>query len=225
MFAGIAPSDRKLLWIGGGVLVFMLTASVALAPPGEQAISSVPSTYSAQSGGAAAAYALLAQMHYPVKRWENPPTELNGEAENVLLILAEPNQPPGDKERKALADFVNEGGHVLFTGADIRNYFPDADISAVPPDPVWKTFRPSIPSPLAHGARSATLQPAAYWGTLSPYQLALYGEGDATAVVSWSYGEGEILWWAGSTPLTNAGITTSYRYRLPASVKPKGPAT
>ncbi|HMD41385.1 MAG TPA: DUF4350 domain-containing protein [Candidatus Acidoferrum sp.] len=207
MFAGIAPSDRKLLWIGGGVLVFMLTASVALAPPGEQAISSVPSTYSAQSGGAAAAYALLAQMHYPVKRWENPPTELNGEAENVLLILAEPNQPPGDKERKALADFVNEGGHVLFTGADIRNYFPDADISAVPPDPVWKTFRPSIPSPLAHGARSATLQPAAYWGTLSPYQLALYGEGDATAVVSWSYGEGEILWWAGSTPLTNAGIT------------------
>jgi hypothetical protein len=37
--------------------------------------------------------------------------------------------------------------------------------------------------------------------------LSLYGEQDTAAVVSWSYGEGEILWWAGSTPLSNAGIT------------------
>jgi Domain of unknown function (DUF4350) len=207
MLAGIAPSDRKLLLIGGGLLTFMLTASVALAPPGEQSASTIPSTYSTQSAGAAAAYALLLQLHYPVKRWENPPADLEAGPENVLLILAEPIQPPGEKERKALADFVEDGGHVLFTGAGIQNYFPDADISRIPPDPVWKTFHPTIPTRLGHRARNVTLQPAAYWGQVSPYQLSLYGEPKETTVVSWSYGEGEILWWAGSTPLTNAGIT------------------
>jgi hypothetical protein len=207
MLAGIAASDRKLLWIGGSLLAFLLTASVVLAPPGDQSNSTVPSTYSAQSSGAGASYSLLAQLHYPVKRWENPPAELESGPENVLLILAEPNQPPGEKERDALANFVEDGGHVLFTGANIHNYFPDADVSSIPPDPAWKTFSPNIPSRLGHGARQVTLQPAAYWEKLSPYQLAIYGEPNAPVVVSWSYGDGEILWWAGSTPLTNAGIT------------------
>jgi len=207
MFAGIAASDRKLLLIGGGVLVFLLTASVLLAPPGEQSASKVPSTYSTQSAGAAAAYSLLVQLHYPVRRWEDPPGELASVSQNVLLILAEPSQPPGDKERQALAQFVGDGGHVLFTGGNIRNYFPDADVSGIPPDPDWKTFHPKIPTWLGQGARNVTIQPAAYWGKLSAYQLALYGEGESTAVVSWSYGEGEILWWAGSTPLSNAGIS------------------
>ena len=207
MLAGIAASDRKLLLIGGGLLALMLAASVVLAPPGDQFNSPIPSTYSAQSGGAQAAYSLLVQLHYPVKRWENPPNELDAVSENVLLILAEPSQPPGEKERKALADFVEDGGHVLFTGGNIRNYFPDADISVVPPDPKWKTLSPSIPSRIAGGARHVTLLPSAYWAKLSPYQLALYGEPDAATVVSWSFGDGEILWWAGSTPLMNAGIT------------------
>ncbi len=207
MLAGVAPSDRKILLIGGGLLVLMLAASVLLAPPAEQAETLIPSTYSSQSGGALGAYLLLSELHYPVRRWESPPTELDVDPETVMLILAEPVQPPSKKEQKALAEFVEEGGHVLFTGSNIRSYFPNALLSNAPPEPGWKTFSPIIPSRVEHGVRRVTLQPAAYWGKLSPYQLALYGEPDAPAVVSWSLGDGEILWWAGSTPLTNAGIT------------------
>ncbi|MGB2623094.1 MAG: DUF4350 domain-containing protein [Candidatus Acidiferrum sp.] len=207
MLAGVAPSDRKILLIGGGLLVLMLGASVLLAPPAEQTETLFPSTYSSQSGGALAAYLLLSQLHYPVRRWESPPTELDADPETVMLILAEPLQPPSKKEQKALAEFVEEGGHVLFTGSNIRSYFPNALLSNVPPEPGWKTLSPIIPSRVEHGARRVTLQPEAYWGKLSPYQLALYGAPDAPAVVSWSLGDGEILWWAGSTPLTNAGIT------------------
>ena len=126
MPVGIAASDRKLLWIGGTLLVLMLTASVVLAPPGEQFNSPIPSTYSAQSAGAEAAYRLLLQLHYPVRRWEEPPTELDADSGVVLLILAEPIQAPSDKERKALAHFVQDGGHVLFVGSNIRTYFADA---------------------------------------------------------------------------------------------------
>jgi hypothetical protein len=207
MPAGIAASDRKVLWIGGTLLVLMLTASVVLAPPGEQFDSPVPSTYSAQSAGAEAAYRLLLQLHYPVRRWEEPPTELDADSGNLLLILAGPMQTPSDKERKALVNFVEEGGHVLFTGANIRAYFPDADVSSVSPDPAWKSFSPSIPSHFARLAQHVTIQPQAYWGKLDESQIPLYGESDSSAVVSWSMGDGQVLWWAAATPLTNAGIT------------------
>src|ERR1700693_516127 len=91
--AGMAASDRKILWIGGALLLLLLTASVVFAPPGEQFNSPIPSTNSAQSGGAQAAYRLLSQLHYPVRRWEDPPTQLFADPVNVLLILAEPMQP------------------------------------------------------------------------------------------------------------------------------------
>jgi hypothetical protein len=52
-----------------------------------------------------------------------------------------------------------------------------------------------------------TIQPHAYWGDLEGSQIELYGEAGSPAVVGWKLGNGEILWWAGSTPLTNAGIT------------------
>src|SRR5262249_48259003 len=149
MPAGIAPSDRKILLIGGGLLVLMLTASVVLTPPAEEFNSPVPSTYSAQSSGAKAAYLLLSQLHYSVRRWESPPTELGVDPKKVLLILAEPFQPPIEKEKKALANFVHNGGHVVFTGAGIRVFFFFANYSNKPPDPRLKTLRPSAPGPLA----------------------------------------------------------------------------
>jgi hypothetical protein len=207
MSLGIAASDRKLLMIGGTLLVLMLAVSVLLAPPGEQFDSPVPSTYSTQSGGAQAAYLLLSQLHSPVRRWEDPPTELPSNANGILLILAGPIQFPSAKERKALLDFVTGGGHVLFTGSSIQAFFKDADVSSAIPDPRWKSFSPNFPSRVAHGAAHVTIQPQAYWGRLNEFQLVLYGEPDSAVVVAWNLGKGQVLWWAGSTPLTNAGIT------------------
>jgi len=207
MPAGIVASDRKLLLIGGGLLIVLFVASAVLAPPAEELHSEVPSTYSTQSAGAAAAYRLLSKLHYPVSRWESPPTELDAASANILLILAEPNQPPSANERNALADFVQEGGHVLFTGANIRDYFPHADVSSFRVRPGWQSFCPNIPSVLTRGVHRITIQPRAYWGKLAESQLSIYGERGSPAVVSWLLGDGQIIWWAGSTPLTNAGIS------------------
>ncbi len=176
-------------------------------PTGEQFQSPFPSTYSTQSGGAAAAYRLLLAQHYPVRRWESPPTELLKEKEVNLLILAEPFQAPTDKERRALSDFVAAGGHVLFTGGKLKDYFADADLSPLPPDPKFVTYSPTVPSGLMHGAARVTLQPQATWTKLQTTQLPLFGSGEAAGVLVWSFGSGRILWWAGSTPLTNSGIT------------------
>jgi hypothetical protein len=207
MHTGIAPGDRKLLLIGGGLLLLFLLANGVLSPPAEQIQSPVPSTYSAQSAGAQAAFRLLTKMHYPVRRWESPPTELHGNDENILLILAEPTQLASETERKALERFVEDGGHVVFTGGRLADYFPSADLSSEPPDPSWRTFDSALPSRITRGAQQITLQPRAVWSKFDANQLSLYGDSDGPVVVTWTLGKGNILWWAGSTPLTNAGIT------------------
>lgn len=204
---GIAPSDKKLLLGGGAAILLLLLAIAVLSPPPEQFQSPVPSSYSSQSAGAAAAYRLLSKLDYPVRRWESPPTELDGDPSQTLLILAEPMQPPSKSEKEALAKFVENGGHVLFTGSGIREYFPDADLSKEQPDPAWKSFAAELPTRVTRDAQKITLQPQAFWSGFSPDQLALYGDSDGTVVVSWAKGNGNILWWAGSTPLSNAGIT------------------
>jgi hypothetical protein len=207
MSTGIGASDRKILLLGGALLVLMLAATVVFAPPGEQGNSSVPSTYSTQSGGAKAAYVLLTQLRFPVRRWENPPTELDVNPRKTLLILAEPLQPPSEKEKKVLGDFVKNGGHVLFAGAGINTFFPNGQVSETPSDPVWNTMTPAIPNRLTQGAQHITMQRRHYWKKVGPTQLELYGDTHHAAVVSWKLGDGEILWWMSSTPLTNAGIS------------------
>lgn len=211
----IAPSDRKLLIAGGSLLLFMLVAIAILSPPAVPFDSKLPSTYSSQSGGAQAAYRLLQALQYPVRRWESPPTELIGaDTGNILLILAEPLQPPSDKERQALADFVEAGGHVLFTGANIKDYFADAEVSGDHPDPKFETLNPAFPNRITRDAGRVSMQRRASWGPLTAAQLSLYGLPDSSAVVSWARGDGEILWWAGSTPLTNSGITREDNLRF-----------
>src|SRR5258708_10072431 len=186
MAVGIGCWDGNFRGVGGSLLPLMLTASVILSPPGERLNSPVPSTYSAQSAGAEAAYLLLSQLHYPVRRWEEPPTELDADPREVLLILAEPIQPPSQKERKALLDFAQGGGHVIFTGSSIRNFFPGADVSHIPPDPVWKSFLPSIPNRLARGVQTVTIQPQPYLGRLNESSRALAAEPGPPELVRWN---------------------------------------
>src|SRR5260370_9316771 len=90
MPASIDASDRKLLVIGGAILL-LLTAGLAFVgiDPQEQGIS-IPSTYSSGSGGARAAYLLLQALHYKVSRWERSPTSLPSDADNAGLIIRYP---------------------------------------------------------------------------------------------------------------------------------------
>jgi hypothetical protein len=206
MFLGIGGPDRKLLIIGGALLVVMIGASAALSPAPAGRSSQVTSTYSTRSSGAKAAFLLLSQMHYPLRRWQDPPKDLPHDG--VLLILADPTETPSNKDQQTMDDFVKSGGHVLFTGDNISAFFPQASISEAEPDldSGWNSYSANLPSVIANHAKRITMEPQAYWSKLDESQLVLYGAADSQAVVSWKFGEGQILWWAGATPLTNAGI-------------------
>jgi hypothetical protein len=211
---GLDASERKLLAICGGVLLVLVIATAILAPSNEYAGSKIPSTYSPSSDGAEAAYLLLEQLRYPVSRWEQPPAELPSPPGNALLILANPAQYPDKQERDALDAFVKNGGRVLFTGELLSIFFPDADVSELPPDPKWTDYTPFMPSRISRGADKITIQPEAIFGGLSQRGVILYGDADNPIVVAWTYGKGEILWWGGATPLTNAGLTSNDNLRF-----------
>src|SRR5467141_1142634 len=128
MPASIDPADRKLLLIGGAILLVLTAGLAFVGADSQEEGMSIPSTYSSGSGGARAAYLLLQDLHYNVARWERSPAELLSDPQGAVLILADPLDSPTKEEREALRDFVEEGGQVLFTGARIKTFFSDANV-------------------------------------------------------------------------------------------------
>jgi len=128
MPAPIASGDRKILLLAGAILVVLTAGLAFLGGDTEEQGVPIPSTYSAGPGGARAAYLLLQELHYKVSRWEKSPTELSGDPEGTVLILAEPFETPTKEETEALRKFVEQGGQVIFTGARIKSFFPKSKV-------------------------------------------------------------------------------------------------
>jgi Domain of unknown function (DUF4350) len=175
MQGGLTPTDRKLMW-GFAVLFVLLVAGTAALGPRQEEGAAFPSSYSSDSGGALAAYLLLQDLHYPMRRWEQPPNLIDDRPAETLLILAEPTETPTEHDQAALLKFVKDGGRVLFCGASIASFFPEAEVPAKVFDPEWKEFAPALPSYLSRGASQVVMRPAAYWRDRNPALLRIYGD-------------------------------------------------
>ena len=204
----IEKSDRRLLaWAA----LFLLPVIVALAFLSTEEVeeSTVPSTYSSQTRGAKAAYLLLEELGYKVERWEQSPAELPTEAAHTVLVLAGPYRFPLPQEKSALLLYISRGGTVLFTGANSWMYLPQAEVkNEILPSPGWKEYQPQLLTPLTRGG-AIQMSPAAYWRDTSTACLVHYADDDRPIVVSCKAGNGEVIWWGASTPLTNAAIAKS----------------
>src|SRR5271170_3019306 len=214
----LADSDRKLLIITGVILFVLVVAVSLVSPQATQRAESSPSSYASDSGGAHAAYSLLLEMHRNVSRWEESPNDLPDGGEDQVLIIADPTQnltqTPTDGERAALLRFVKKGGRVLFTGPGAGAFFKDANSTEPESGGEPVTFEANVPSGFTRGAPKISMRQEAEWTEISDSQIALYGEQDSPAVLSWRVGKGTILWWAGATPLTNAGILAENNLEL-----------
>lgn len=198
------PKDRKLL-LGAAILFVIMVAGTLIFGSSQGSRAEFPTTYSAGSEGAKAAYLLLQESGYRVSRWERPLSALTG-AEGKVLILAEPLEAPTRGDRQQLEKFISDGGHVIGTGMFVDAFLPQ---SASNPDPIeglhWQKFPALSPSSITRAAPTIVLAPSSYWGFRSQ-ALPLYGDEKSVRAVKYSYGKGEVIWWASSTPLTNAGL-------------------
>jgi hypothetical protein len=203
----MAKSDRRLM-MWAGLILLPIVIALSLVPQNEEE-SRVPSTYSAQSPGAKAAFLLLQEQGYDAERWERPPSDLPTDAANTVLVLAYPTDYPTSEEKDALQRYLNLGGKILATGATTDFYLPMAHMEREPlPDPEWKEYEPQILSALSRAGK-IKMSPSVYWDSPSLQYLVHYAKDNRPIVVSYKVGRGEVIWWGSSIPLTNAGISQS----------------
>ena len=202
----IDPRDRKLLLGAGAVFVVLIIAAAVLSGGANQK-SDLPTSYSTGAGGAKAAYLLLAHEGYKERRWERPLDGLPQTA-GETLILAEPFEAPTREEREGLKNFIKGGGRIIAIGMFAGTFLPEN--SSVPDfvgEIASKKASAVSPSEITRAAPQIVMARQARWETSSA-AYPLYADGDATVVVKYPYGRGEVLWWAGATPLTNDGLKT-----------------
>ena len=203
----VDPRDRKLLW-GAGIVFVLLIAGVVVFGGGEGMRPDIPSSYATSAGGAKAAYLLLAHEGYRERRWERPLDGLpqgNGET----LILAEPVQAPTKEEREGLNKFLKAGGRIIAIGAFAGTFLPEnKSVPDFAGEIAPRKASAVSPSAITRSAPQIVMARQARWESFSA-AYPLYADGDSTLVVQYPYGRGEVLWWAGATPLTNDGLKES----------------
>lgn len=207
MPAGLDRTDRSIL-IGAGILVIALAiATAVLTPTRRGGRTGFPSSYSAAWDGAKAAYLLLDDLGYDIKRWDHPPTEIEGDPKNQVLILASPIEAPTLEDRAAFRRFLEGGGRIMATGGDLQDFLPGAQNFMEGDDAAGETqFLARLPSPLTSGAPEISMAEPADWPAGTVDQIIVYGNKNTAAVVTYSVGKGTIVWWGSPSPLTNRGI-------------------
>ncbi|MGB7845095.1 MAG: DUF4350 domain-containing protein [Candidatus Acidiferrum sp.] len=209
MPAGLDRTDRSIL-MGAGILVLVLAFATALLTPARRGgRAGFPSSYSPAWDGAQAAYLLLEELGYDVKRWDRPPAELENEngPDNLILILASPMQPPTSEDVAALHRFLDGGGRIVATGENVADFLPGGHKFEEGDDAEGETHFPAVlPSPLTSGAPEISMAAPTDWHPPQVDHIAVYGNKDTAAVVTYAVGKGTIIWWGSPSPLTNRGI-------------------
>lgn len=201
----VSAADRQILRIAAAAFVALVVLGFFLAPTNIDSESAT--TYSAASRGAKAAYLLLHDLGYRVDRWEQPLSALVPDKHTVLIIV-DPYTSPDTKEKAALDRFLSQGGRVITDGISGARFLPEdaSELNQAPSSPM-SDFNALAPSPITWAAPKVTLRASAHWSGASA--LPLYGTDTETVVARYLRGQGDAIWMASATPLTNAGINES----------------
>ena len=206
MRGSLDAGDWKILILAAVLLLALVGATMMVSPPAQDPFGLACSRSPAPTG-AKATFLLLQSLGYRLIRWQRPEAELPPPAAGAVLVLAGPMEPFSRGARQAVRDFAGAGGTVLTTGDEGARLVPDGEAGAGERLAVgWRTYPPLVPSPLARGAPEIVMAPQAAWAADRGEQLAIYGDDEAKVVVTSRKGKGRFIWWASSTPLSNAGL-------------------
>lgn len=209
MPAKLDRTDRFLL-IGTAVVVMALAIATALLSTSRQrGRAGYPSSYSTQWDGAKAAYLLLERLGYRIERWNEPPTSLAADARNQVFVLADPIQAPTPEEAEALLRFLQRGGRILATGEFAAEFLPGAQLFEEGDELDEHKFPALMRSSLTADAEEISMAAPLEWHPHGTDKMIVYGNQETAAVVAYSVGAGEVIWWGSPSPLTNRSIKDS----------------
>jgi hypothetical protein len=207
------PSTDLILIVAGVAAIATVTAISALIVPADAAPQAQGSTYSATPSGAKAAYLLLVRIGRQPRRSFDPLTSVDVDPRSTTLILVDPGQPGSDLDRTALRRFVEAGGRVLATGPGALPLLPGMTRRPAPGPAQLRQFTAAVPGEVTTEPTlelSATPQRV----TSEPSWVPVYGTSDDPGVMTARMGEGVIVWWASSRPLSNGAIAEAGHLRL-----------
>lgn len=204
MSSRLSAGDVKLLWISAGFGMLLLLATGLTTQLAQEGSGGIPSSYSSSPGGALAAYLLLSELNVPVTRSTDAPAFLHDVPAESVLILAEPSDLATAADRTALMEFVTRGGRILYCGASLEVFLKLPKTESM--FTALKPYQAELPSGFTRGADTITVSPRARWTSSEQIGMRLYGSQNDPVVVAAKIGQGEVLWWASATPLTNARI-------------------
>jgi Domain of unknown function (DUF4350) len=190
--------------LGIGILLVMSVAAYLKSK--EQEGDGRPSSYSTLRRGGKAAYLLLQQSGYPVERWQHAPKDLPADGHGILLIVGEPESYPTNDETNALSRFLLHGGSILAAGMYPDSFAPKAAAANGPQRIGAIECKAVAPTRLTRGG-SVSIDGDLKWDSTDSSQLVHFADEKGNAVVvSYSAGNGSVIWWASAWPLSNAGI-------------------
>jgi hypothetical protein len=217
----LAAKDRKILIIGTGVVLALLSLA-AFIQPEDDLEEDHPSSYSVKSGGAKATYLLLQELGYKVDRWTQPPQELPNVADGTLLMLTSPEWVRDSSPTKeAIRKFLAAGGTVLATGYSSGWLIPDS--GAMPAwgnqfKRSWDTYSAVAPTDITRSAPEITMPSRGQWYDLPAGAVPLYGNEKTVVALQYPYGRGRVIWLASAAPISNAGLRIDANVRFLAAV-------
>jgi len=220
-----ARSDRSFVLWGVGGLFLAILLLLIFTPPKETE-NPDPTTENAGSQGIKASYLLLSELGYQAERWEVPVTDLrNLDPTRTTLILTQPKLPIKDVKvlQEAVSDFLKRGGRVIATGANGAQLLPNGKTAS--PENVYQGLcytEPQGTGTLAKAGKVGLLD-TVRWDAISSQISVEQKCGPDAVVVRMRVGQGEAIWWASPTPLTNTGLADDASLKLVlASIGPPG---
>lgn len=216
--SGRLKGDARIVaWICAAVLAMIVVTAVTA--PAREDSDPVPSTWNSGSHGAKAAFLLLGELGYAAERWNRPAKDLSGtDAAHTTLILAESELSDLQKERPAVAEFLNRGGRVLATGVTSGLTLPDSHPAN--PEHIYTALCYTTPQSLSALGRSgqvALAVPVRWKPSDATGEAKVRVDqacGDDAVVVHYPVGAGEVVWWSSAAPLTNRGLRNDADLRL-----------
>jgi Domain of unknown function (DUF4350) len=208
-------SDLSLV-IGAGVAIAVLSVLGAIVAPAPNPIDAGTSTFSAGPRGTKGAYLTLAELGYRVERSIEPMTAVHADPSTTTLILSG-DEPPSEQDRRAIREFVEQGGTLLAVG-DNGGYalglVVPSDTRPFGLEESVETFHPLTPSPLSVGASDVNMTAETTVPKFTDTYAAIYGSAEEPVVAVATLGMGRAVWVADNTPFANAHLDKADNLRL-----------
>lgn len=208
------PRDLTIVLFALAALAVLSVAGVFLVPPTEAEEDG--SSYSVTPRGARAAFLTLQQLGYRVERSFEPVTAITRDPSGVLLVFADPIEPPSDQDRHALQAFLDRGGVVVAAGRGAIAFFGgrtpreearrDEQVGRPSRVADSREYRPAIADTLTRGVASIDVAPEAQPSRAPTGYIPVFGT-DADAPVRIArIGPGRAIWMSSATPFGNDAI-------------------